>query len=578
MSPEKLQDAIGNIDDRYIDEAESEAYLPLRVWLPAASLAACILIMVALIPWRTIFSNNDPSVTDPNNSNNVIGFLDNDTTSHDTTKEPPVIIPDESTQADTEDTTIGNIHPDTVPPHFETETQAPDSMSHDTEDSKKEETTDIPEKEETTAPTMPSFPTIPDPGITPMPQRPSILARSTYPVQEQYPQNGALLSAWRSAKTERINYYQSGIGNIDGFISLSLSNFFSESENKNLIYSPVSTYMSLGMLAEAAAGNSRSQLLDLLGESDIYSLRASANNLWNSCYRDDGIVTSVLGNSIWLDGSFVPKSSTADIIAKNYFASSYTGNMGEDEYNELMRQWICEQTKGALENSFENESLDPDSMMFVMSTLYFKAEWDVAFDPEVTRNRTFHSPDGDVTAQFMYRDFIGLRYVGENFETTCLDLKEGGKMWLILPDEGVSTSGLFNDREAMGFITGKTQKTLNAKDHSAYMWLFLPKFDITSRVDMRDNMERLGVTDVFNTKKADFSSLTSSKIIVSDLVQSARISIDESGCEAASASTGTIPDASSSQTFGFTLDRPFIFVVTSDSGLPLFVGTVNRPN
>lgn len=151
-------------------------------------------------------------------------------------------------------------------------------------------------------------------------------------------------------------------------------------------------------------------------------------------------------------------------------------------------------------------------------------------------------------------------------------------MWLILPDEGVSTSSLFNDREAMGFITGKTQKTLNAKDYSAYMWLFLPKFDITSRVDMRDNMESLGVTDVFNTKKADFSFLTSSKIIVSDLVQSARISIDESGCEAASASTGTIPDASTSQTFGFTLDRPFIFVVTSDSGLPLFVGTVNRPN
>lgn len=578
MSPEKLQDAIGNIDDRYIDEAESEAYLPLRVWLPAASLAACILIMVALIPWRTIFSNNDPSVTDPNNSNNVIGFLDNDTTSHDTTKEPPVIIPDESTQISTEDTTVNIIHPDTIPPHFETETQAPDTKAPDTEDSKKEETTDVPKKEETTAPTGPSFPTVPDPGISPTPQRPSILARSSYPVQEQYPQNGALLSAWRSAKTERINYYQSGIGDIDGFISLSLSNFFAKSENQNLIYSPVSTYMSLGMLAEAAGGNSRAQLLDLLGESDIYSLRASAGNLWNSCYRDDGIVTSVLGNSIWLDDSFIPKSSTADIIAKNYFASSYTGSMGEDEYNELMRQWLNEQTKGAFENSFENESLDPDSMMSVMSTLYFKAEWDVAFDPEVTRNRVFHSPDGDVTAQFMYRDFIGLRYVGENFETTCLDLKEGGKMWLILPDEGVSTSSLFNDREAMGFITGKTQKTLNAKDHSAYMWLFLPKFDITSRVDLKGNMEKLGVTDVFNTKKADFSSLTSSKIIVSDLVQSARISIDESGCEAASASTGTIPDASTSQTFGFTLDRPFIFVVTSDSGLPLFVGTVNRPN
>ena len=54
MSPEMLQNAIGNIDDRFIDEADSEAVLPPRVWLPAASLAACILIMVALIPWSHV--------------------------------------------------------------------------------------------------------------------------------------------------------------------------------------------------------------------------------------------------------------------------------------------------------------------------------------------------------------------------------------------------------------------------------------------------------------------------------------------------------------------------------------------
>ena len=148
MSPEMLQNAIGNIDDRFIDEADSEAVLPPKVWLPAASLAACILIMVALIPWRTIFSNNDPSVTDPHFSDNGIGFLDNDTTSFDTTNEPPVIIPDESTDIGTEDTTVGIITPDTVPPHFETETQIPDTKTPDTEDSKKEETSDIPKKEE----------------------------------------------------------------------------------------------------------------------------------------------------------------------------------------------------------------------------------------------------------------------------------------------------------------------------------------------------------------------------------------------------------------------------------------------
>ncbi len=585
MSPERLQNAIGNIDDRFIDEAESEGVLPLRVWLPAASLAACILIMVALLPWRTIFSNNDPSVTDPNNSDNVIGFLDNDTTSFDTTKEPPVIDPDESTQQiiieDTTQKDTQNItqSPNTSGPYPDS-TQAPDTPGPSTDynpngkdkDTLPKDTTAF--EEETTGPVVPNKPQKPGNGQT-VPSRPTVLSRSVYPQQTKYSLSN--LVQWRNEKNERINYYSSRVGNIDSFISLTLSELFANSENRNLIYSPVNAYMSLGMLAEASAGNSRAQLLDLLGADDITGVRSRAESLWNSTYRDDGIVTAILANSLWLDNSLSPKTAVTDILAKSYYASSFHGNMGDEEYNEMMRSWINEQTKSVLKDTVANESLDPESVLSLMSTVYFKAEWDVAFDPETTRNRVFHSPNGDVTAQFMYRDFIGIRYVGENFETTCLDLKEGGKMWLILPDEDVSLQSLFSDPEAMGFITGKTQKTLNYKNYSAYMWLFLPKFDINSGIDLADNLKNLGITSVFDFERADFSSLTDSSIYARDVIQSTRISIDESGCEAASVS-GQLPDDSDSESFGFTLDRPFIFVVTSDSGLPLFVGTVNRPN
>ncbi len=590
MNSKHLQNAIGNIDDAFIEEAANARILPLKIWMPAASLAACILLTVALLPWRTMFSDNEPSVTDPLYTDTVVGVLQNkDTTNPDTTNQKvdsPVIDPDESTQQiiieDTTQEDSQNItqsqnttgpSSDSTQAHGTTGPSTNYNPNSKDKDTLPKDTTSV--KEETTGPVVPNKPQRPDNGQT-VPSRPTVLSRSVYPQQTKYSLSN--LVQWRNEKNERINYYNVRVGNIDSFISVTLSEFFSNSENRNLIYSPVNAYMSLGMLAEASGGNSRAQLLDLLGADDISGVRSRAESLWNSTYRDDGIVTAILANSLWLDNSLSPKTAVTDILAKSYYASSFYGNMGDEEYNEMMRSWINEQTKGVLEDTVANESLDPESVLSLMSTVYFKAEWDVEFDPETTRNRVFHSPNGDVTAQFMYRDFIGFRYVGKNFETTCLDLKEGGKMWLILPDEGVSISSLFNDREAMGFITGKTQKTLNAKDHSAYMWLFLPRFDITSRVDLKGNMESLGVTDVFNTKKADFSSLTSSKIIVSDLVQSARICIDESGCEAASASTGTIPDAGTSETFGFTLDRPFIFVVTSDSGLPLFVGTVNRPN
>ncbi len=600
MNPKHLQDAIGNIDDKFIEEAATATKLPPKIWMPAAALAACFLLTTALLPWEMIFSKNDPSVHDPFHTDTAMGILqNNDTSSLDDTKEKDdSLIKDstENTQLSAEDTTHAETQnpshsPDTTSPYlnslqppdttgpYPNNTQSPDTTGpypnhNSTDEPKEENTADF--EQETDVPVIPDEPNTPDPGV-PIPQHPTILSRSVYPVQEQYPQETSLRLEWRNEKDERINNYQNKIGNTDSFMSLTLCEFFSNSENENLIYSPINGYMTLGMLTETTQGNSRTQLLGLLGENDIYSLRSSANNLWNCCFRDDGIVTTILGNSMWLDNSFVPKTAVTDILAENYYASSFYGNMGDEEYNTLMRSWLDEQTRGVLKDTVSNSSLDPESMMSLMSALYFKADWAEKFDTEVTRNMVFHSPDGEVTAPFMYRDFIGLLYNGANFKSTCLELEEGGEMWFILPREGVSLQSLFSDIEAMGFITGETQKTLSYRDNSAYMWLFLPKFDISSRIDLADGLKNLGITDVFDSDKADFSALTDSNIFIRNITQSARISIDENGCEAASASGGMLPGEGDSIDFGFALNRPFIFVVTSDSGLPLFVGTVNRP-
>ena len=55
--------------------------------------------------------------------------------------------------------------------------------------------------------------------------------------------------------------------------------------------------------------------------------------------------------------------------------------------------------------------------------------------------------------------------------------------------------------------------------------------------------------------------------------------VDEEGCIAAAytvmaaAGAAMPPD----ETVDFVLDRPFVFVITSDSGLPLFAGMVKKP-
>ena len=123
------------------------------------------------------------------------------------------------------------------------------------------------------------------------------------------------------------------------------------------------------------------------------------------------------------------------------------------------------------------------------------------------------------------------------------------------------------------------QKQKKTKD--TIVKLSLPKFDISSKLDLRDSMKNLGITDVFDSFLSDFSPMTNDRndIIVASADHSARVTINEEGCTAATFSNVmNTPDSFTPLEINFTLDHPFLFVITSDVGLPLFVGTVNQPN
>lgn len=89
------------------------------------------------------------------------------------------------------------------------------------------------------------------------------------------------------------------------------------------------------------------------------------------------------------------------------------------------------------------------------------------------------------------------------------------------------------------------------------------------------------MTDVFQPGAAEFSLLNgdNSGVYVGKATHSARVKIDEEGCEAAAfteivACGATMPP---DEEIDFVLDRPFLFVISGMSGQPLFTGTVYQP-
>ncbi len=413
---------------------------------------------------------------------------------------------------------------------------------------------------------------------------PFSISEAFYPRMAQYPFSSGSSEAY-DAWHESLDAQKRDLGDtssLQNFFKKSSTAFLTDTEGKNKVYSPLNVYMALSMLAQMTDGETRGQILQLLGSITIDDLRRQASDVWNVSYRDDGAQTCILANSLWLNDKISFKKSTMDTLAHAYYASSYRGEMGSDAFDEALQAWLNQQTGGLLKEQVANiEKMDPSTVLALANTIYFKAKWLEDFDKSKTSLQTFRSPGGDIRTDFMHQRSDTQYYWGDHFTAVAQDFSMDGEMWLILPEEGVSPEALLSDDEALAFISQPQKSNTWTKHVRAFVNKAIPKFDVASQFDLTEALQTLGVTDIFDETKSDFSPLTNDvkdPIVVSKADHAARVTIDEEGCTAAAFTVSYVQiESMPSKEYDFTLDRPFLFCITNDSGLPLFIGIVNTP-
>lgn len=341
----------------------------------------------------------------------------------------------------------------------------------------------------------------------------------------------------------------------------------------NRVCSPLNVYMALAMLAEITDGDTRQEILAALGSDDLEDLRTQAKAVWRSVYRQDGAVNSVLANSLWLNEGSSFRQETVDLLAENYYASVYRGEMGSDGLNQALQDWLDEQTGGLLKNATKSARFSPDTVLALASTVYFQSKWKEEFSKSKTQEDIFHGLSGDTSVDFLRSDGAGQYYWGEDFAAYGKRLESGGTMWFFLPDEGVTPEDL---------LAGEAVFTLAAdsdrwEDQTRLIvHVSIPKFDIFQQQTLTDALETMGISKVFNLGQADFSPISDNDLYLSQADHAARLIIDEEGVTAAAYTLmaeagGARPPE---EEVDFRLDRPFLTMVTSRDGLLLFAGIV----
>jgi len=251
--------------------------------------------------------------------------------------------------------------------------------------------------------------------------------------------------------------------------------------------------------------------------------------------------------------------------------------MGSAEYNEMLQGWLNEQTGGLLAEQTGNVEMDPQTVLALATTVYFRAKWENEFNSSNNTEEIFHMTSGDVKTEFMHQSGSNYYFWGENFGAISRGLKHSGEMLLILPDEDVTAESLLTDKEVLDFIyngfSWENKKFLIINQS-------VPKFDVTSDYSLIEGLKNLGITDVFDFAESDFSPLTTdTDVAVNSATHAARVMIDEEGCIAAAFTVMLAYGAARppEERMDFILDRPFLFVIKGQDNQPLFVGIVNQP-
>ncbi len=422
-----------------------------------------------------------------------------------------------------------------------------------------------------------------NPNASPLQGVATLVAAAEYPEMVPYPGvneaewDSTAYKSWREglqAQYDQPKGYADGLGS---FFTRSLPLFLTKTEG-NAVCSPLNLYMALSMLAELTGGDSREAVLDVLGVDSLEALRTQAGHVWNANYRADGTAASLLANSLWLDSECSYDESTVNQLVSHYYASVYRGDLQDPAMDQSLRDWLSRQTQGMLDDYISNVEFPEAAILTLASTVYFRDQWAQPFFPEENTQALFHSPDGSRMCTFLNQTMLyGPYYYGPDYGAVYLRTEDGHNLWLILPDEGYDPYDLL----ASGHALSLALDPANGSQSQVKVNLSLPKFDISGSQDLSDGLKALGLEILFDGERADFSAILpeSAGVLLGQTTHAARVTIDEEGITATAytlmAANGApmVPE----EEIDFVLDRPFLFILTTQDNLPLFAGIVNEP-
>ena len=338
------------------------------------------------------------------------------------------------------------------------------------------------------------------------------------------------------------------------------------------VLSPASVLTALLMAEEGADGETAAQIQETVG-SEVFYAREDFQRILNAKGEGTQVNTA---NSVWLrkDPNLQVQESFLAAMQQLFKAEVFSADFDKKTVKDI-NQWCKTNTKGRIKKIL-NEPISPETMLYLINALTFDGKWQSPYKEYQVGDADFTAADGSVqTAEMMY----GTEYTYLENELATGFVKpyaDGYSFVALLPHEGLSMAdfvkGLSKDTFARAW---KVEKETPVETG-------LPKFKTESGAELSEALRTMGIRDLFDADRAELhrtATTPEGNLFVSKILHKAFIETDTEGTKAA-AVTAVVAECGSaapSEMKRVILDRPFFYaIIEEETGIPLFMGTVER--
>ena len=368
-----------------------------------------------------------------------------------------------------------------------------------------------------------------------------------------------------------------------------------DKSGKSFIFSPLSITYVLGMVNDAATGETEKELEQTLGfhEGGIKAVNEYCKKLIDGLPKVDERVKLNIANAIFLNKNYTLKSQFGQDMQTYYDAKAEALDFSSPHTLSLINSWCSDKTNGMIPTILDE--VNPNMMSYLLNAIYFKADWASKFDQNNTREETFAKENGSTELPMMHQNVL-IQYLNNDI-FSAVKIPYGSGLWnmmVLLPEEGKTTDDVINHFATCGLsgveglicqITEDNIATMKKNYFSPYeVDLKLPRFETSSDTDklgiegvLVGLMKNMGINLAFDSYFAEIPNMCEVPVYIAMMRQKAKIKVNEEGSEAAAVTVAGMIEMSAMPMeypkATFHANRPFVYVIQeASSGVILFVG------